>query len=885
MAANLNRPRTLFRQRDFSGGEIVPYAKRRDDLEMVRAGCRQLKNRRILATGGTEQRPGRAALFCDGARVDEVRLSPTVTFRLCFAAGILRIRDSAGAVVATAGGMPWATATLDKIRWARFGKEIFICFTAMRPIVATWDGTSTWTLAQFSFRTGIDGYKRQPYARLSALGATMTATGLSGSVTVTFSQSVLVASHVGAIFRYFGGASFTPGRRVRITAAAGTTGTATVLDPLPPTDRISMVATSGFRVGDVVEGLSSASKGIVVAVSAGPYIDVVTTSGAWDGTEVIIGPTYRSTATSVNPGTGPSPLQYWDEELVNDLHGWPQGVTADGNRLIFYDLPQVPNAMMWSAIGDPYDFEVTAEANSAIVEFAPGDCKVLEVVGALSDQFVFTDQGIRYIPISVSNPLVPGSVSFNLISDESAAQVRPIATNEGVIFVNEAQNRVKVVVGTGQGARPYVTRDLSEMHEHLFSGVKAIAVTSGGGDVVDRYIYAANDDGTMALGRLNAAKDWVGWAPWESGGSGTISWVSSLGADVLTTTLYGSRYLTEQIDPDAYLDAQVTLNDIPDALATGSDSGITIAYWAGTRIGDMTANGGLAVAFDNNAAQNAAASASRAASSGYAGKTFDVAMRILQVVSFPSTDSGYAAGEVGNITLQLYGKNGTAPANSTDGTLLSSGTLADTTSQTVIASNDSTTSYTHVWVRVANASATNVYLAELQFFTPGLSRAASAGGSGDLWFLESQTVDLMDGLSYMATRGVEVDGDVTPAEGDDLTVATLVTGFKWEEVIEPFVPHAGEGKSFGQTLHPRDIGEVAVAVQNSVGFAVRKIDGTVLREVSPYRVGDNQDEDPTPREEVWVVPLSGSDYDPRFKVTRDAPGPNRILEISFDPEV
>jgi len=888
------RQRQLFRQRDFSGGEIVPYAKRRDDLEMVRAGCRQLKNRRILQTGGTEQRPGRSALFCDGARVDDVRMSATVTYRLCFAAGVLRIRNSSGVVVATLGGMPWTTAALDKIRWARYNNDIFICFTAMKPIVATWDGSSTWTFAEFAFRNGPDGVPRMPFYRFAASGVTLTisgspsASGMTGSLTVTASSSVFVSSHVGVVFRFHE-------RLFRVTGyTSGTQVTVTALEALSPTCTVGVTSGADYSVGDVVEGADTGAQGYIAAISTNNLSVILTyrmTGFSGAAAELIVGPRGKqatSGASTFPASNSPSPV--WDEQIISDYRGWPQSVSVDQNRLIFSDLVSVPGAVLWSAIGDPYDFKVTADADGAIAEIVPGNPRVYDVVGALSDEFVFTDQGIRNVPISVSNPLTPGSVAFNLITDEPASQVRPIPTNEGVFFVNDAQNRVKVVVGTGQSARPYVVRDVSEMHGHLFSGVKKLAVTSGAGEVVDRYIYALNDDGTMAVGKLNAAKDWIGWTPWESGGSGTFSWVSSLGGDVLTTSLYGSRYLTEVIDADAYLDAQVTLNSIPTALGTGTDSDIQFAHWAGSRIGDMTASGGLAAGFDNTTSQAASACAGKSsATTAYIGKTLTTALPIKKVVVHGSSDAGYVSGANPSVTITLYGKNGSAPANGTDGTSLGSTTFTDTANESsgrTINSSDTATAYTHVWVYVTQAgAAATMSVAEVVFHTPGLTRAASGGGTGSLWFLESQTIDMMDGLSYLGDRAVEADGDVTAEEGDDLTVATLVTGFKWEEVIEPFVPHVGEGQSVNQTMQRRNLGNAAIAVQNSVGFLVRKTDGTLLRRIDPYRVGDNQDEEPTVREEVWVVPVNGSDFDPRFEVARDVPGPNRILEISFDPEV
>ncbi len=73
---------------------------------------------------------------------------------------------------------------------------------------------------------------------------------------------------------------------------------------------------------------------------------------------------------------------------------------------------------------------IGAEKEDAIFEFVPENCLVLDVIGG-ADEFIFTDKGIFYVPVSTSNPLIPGAIDFKLITDDPSSSIRPVTTTEG----------------------------------------------------------------------------------------------------------------------------------------------------------------------------------------------------------------------------------------------------------------------------------------------------------------------------------------------------------------------------------------------------------------------------------------------------------------------
>lgn len=140
---------------------------------------------------------------------------------------------------------------------------------------------------------------------------------------------------------------------------------------------------------------------------------------------------------------------------------------------------------------------------------------------------------------------------------------------------------------------------------------------------------------------------------------------------------------------------------------------------AGTNIGDMTANAGLAAAFDGTTNQASASSAGKTVStSAYVGKTHVDPKLPSRAVVYGSNNNGYFGGSNPTITLTLYGKNGAAPANATDGTLI--GTLAsftDTADESgtprEIPCTDTETYWDHNWVRIQSSSSGTIICSEV----------------------------------------------------------------------------------------------------------------------------------------------------------------------------
>lgn len=207
------------------------------------------------------------------------------------------------------------------------------------------------------------------------------------------------------------------------------------------------------------------------------------------------------------------------------------------------------------------------------------------------------------------------------------------------------------------------------------------------------------------------------------------------------------------------------------SLISGSD---------GTNIGTLTSQGGLAAAFNGTKVTGFVNCAgSGGATSAYIGKDDNASPKsISKVVVRGSSDYGISSS--GTFSLALYGKNGTAPASSTDGTLLGSVTGQTDTlgADQELTSNDMSTAYDHRWVKIDSSSG-SIYVAEVEFYTatnPDVS-INSNSFTADSTPSSARIMIFIKPIDSI-TINTDVIGSVSRDGGTTYTNATLV------EVIE-----------------------------------------------------------------------------------------------------
>lgn len=143
---------------------------------------------------------------------------------------------------------------------------------------------------------------------------------------------------------------------------------------------------------------------------------------------------------------------------------------------------------------------------------------------------------------------------------------------------------------------------------------------------------------------------------------------------------------------------------------------------AGTNIGNMTVNGGLAAAFDGTTSQARLSCATISVSnSGYVGKTLAANKIFGQAIIYGSNDQGFIRTDDVSTTINIRGKTGAAPSSATDGTIIGTLSFTDTSNESAgrtITSTDTTSLWAHIFAEVINnaASGRDIHVAELVLY-------------------------------------------------------------------------------------------------------------------------------------------------------------------------
>ena len=206
--------------------------------------------------------------------------------------------------------------------------------------------------------------------------------------------------------------------------------------------------------------------------------------------------------------------------------------------------------------------------------------------------------------------------------------------------------------------------------------------------------------------------------------------------------------------------------------SSGSGSETQISQGDGTAIGDMTSGGGLAAAFDGNTSQSYTVTANSSGTTGYVGKTLSAPKAISKVDTYSTNNFGYTGGTSGSpVNISLYAKNGSVPANGTDGTLL--GTVSRTESNALltdtITSSDDTTLYDHVWIYLSQTGSTGCRIGEAEFYENVIT--ADAGDGGNLGE-DGHDNSGVQSAAGSGSAGNAIDGvsDVTKINAGDGTI-------------------------------------------------------------------------------------------------------------------
>lgn len=500
-------------QNAFSAGEVGPEFLQRAEEELQNESAQALRNVIIANAGGIRRRPGTIprASNTNGVnrRVEVFDLVGNEIRLLVISDEQIDIYEPDGTLEDTLAA-PWGEDDIHEIVIAN-GDNKFYFFGDFAPQELKYEA-GTWTLAALAYDSSIGATISQPYWRFAGTkGITLTPSANTGSITLTASDDLFVAGHVGTRFRYVG-------CEIQITAFTNaTTVTGTVIKTLFPTIDVTVGSSAGFQVGELVTGDTSGVEGVISSIPDGTSIIVVLTTGYtyFSDTETLNGPSASTSVSGTPSAASAGATVIWDEQMISSVRGYPRAGCLHRNRLIMAGFPQAPNAIAASATGFENDFDLgQAEDADAFIE-ALGDDQNASIRHLISSEqlVILTDRACYYVPESENSPLTPTRVSFNRIGPDGASTVRPLLTPEGVVFVDNA-GRLLVIGATGSVRASWAVQELSLFSTHLLTAPMALTYVDGLGNRSERYVLVLNEDSSVAAVAYRRGAEQVGVSKW-----------------------------------------------------------------------------------------------------------------------------------------------------------------------------------------------------------------------------------------------------------------------------------------------------------------------------------------------------------------------------------
>ena len=209
---------------NFTAGELSSDLLGRADLNAYANGALKLKNVFIEPTGGIHRRPGLQYLQTLTGKTRLISYEQDSSHAYLFLISDRQTKIYQNETLVATLTTPWTTGQLDKISWCALSDGLVVVQSDLRPyrFTLTRDG---WTGTNFTFlNTG--GYLHQPYHRFCSDDITIASSGCGGTVTLTASDNLFGASHIGKQFKLADG-------YVQITGvSSAVSATATVLKKL-----------------------------------------------------------------------------------------------------------------------------------------------------------------------------------------------------------------------------------------------------------------------------------------------------------------------------------------------------------------------------------------------------------------------------------------------------------------------------------------------------------------------------------------------------------------------------------------------------------------------------------------------------------------------------
>jgi hypothetical protein len=479
----------------FNAGELSPLLDGRTDISKYQQGCRTLKNMLVLPYGGAMRRPGTEYIADVKTHSSVVRLIPfqyntEQTYILEFGNNYIRFYKDGGQIQDS--GSPYeisssyGSSDLDKIQYVQSADVMYLAHPDYPVCKLTRSGHTSWTIAALDF-------DMPAFKDMNISDTTITPSATSGSITLTASDDIFKAEHVGASFRLdhvrsdneISGSFTATGQSSSIRCEGNwnfvthNTWTGTVKIERSFDDGTSWQTYRTYSSADDrnvdVSGVEE-EEGVLYRINMSSYtsgtLDYDFTVQDYYNTGIVEITAFTNTtlvtSTVKTELGGTDATKEWFEGAWNEANGYPACVAIYEERLFFARTEAQPQTIWGSRTNDWTDFK-TGDFDTHALTYTLAADKVNAIRWLLAQDalLIGTSGGEWKLSGSDSDSaLTPSNVEVRRQSNYGSAQIQAQLINETILFVQRQSRKVREFVYNFE-KDGYVSPDLTILAEHI----------------------------------------------------------------------------------------------------------------------------------------------------------------------------------------------------------------------------------------------------------------------------------------------------------------------------------------------------------------------------------------------------------------------------------
>lgn len=504
-------------QTSFNAGELAPQLKGRVDLEKYKNGCDTLVNFIPQIYGTARKRPGTRFVkelkdSSKKSRLIPFEFSTTQAYILEFGEKYLRFFANGGVVLDD--GVPYEIATpysddeLFDIDFAQSADVVYLAHPNHPPHKLSRFGPTNWTIAPVVFTW-------PPFNEENVSATTITASAVTGSITLTASTGIFKTTDVGTSF------SFTEIIESKYDlwepAKSITSGDLRQYDG--NLYQASSTDTTGGRPPIHTEGTESDGGVNWLFINNG--------SGFAEVTDYVSTTEVSATVKRRLPGVATSGTTKWAEGAWSETNGYPRTVTFYEDRLWFAGSRARPQTLWASTSGDyenhqygtndddALNYTINSQDMNTIQWLAP--TKVLSI-GTSNEEFTLSGTQISD-PVTPTNVRIIPQTTFG-----SAESVRPLRVASAILFLQRSARKLREYIYNFD-TDSYTAQNLTLLSEHITgTGIVDMAYSQEPNQVV----WMACSCGTLVGMTYERTEDVIGWHRHKIGGNAFVESVASI---------------------------------------------------------------------------------------------------------------------------------------------------------------------------------------------------------------------------------------------------------------------------------------------------------------------------------------------------------------------